>query len=116
MTVDGEIYNLSSGSAKISIEEIGLSTSWLALCGGTSPLHSIAPELFSPPFNSVAISDQLPDDNSPESKFAVLRVGGSGIPEVATVLHDSGSGQLRWERPGSTERSPEEESSSCGAS
>lgn len=112
-----------------SVEEIGLSTCSLALCNGrSSPFHPIAPELFSPVFNSVAISDQLPDDISPESKFALLRLGGSGIPEVARVLHVSGSGQLRWGRPRSTESSEGaglceksifdsvDGSSSCGAS
>ena len=108
-----------SGSAKISIEEIGLSISWLALCkGGSSPLPSIAPELlplrlralnplFSPSFDSVIISDQLPDDISPEPKVALLRLGGSGTPEVATIFQDSGSGQLRWGRPRSIDSSDE---------
>ena len=108
-----------SGSAKISIEDIGLSTSWLALCeGSSSPLHSIAPELlllrlralnplFSPPFDSVAISDQFPDDISPKPKFVLSRLGESGTPEVATVFHDSGSGQLRWERSRSIDSSEE---------
>ena len=120
-----------SGSAKISIEEIGLSTSSPALSrGSSSPFHPIAPELFSfsPPFNSVAISDQFPDDISPGSKFALLRLGGSEIPEVARELHVSGSGQPRWERPRSTESSDGaglfensifdsvDDSSSCGAS
>ena len=116
MTVDGERYGLLSGSDKISIEETGLSTSWLDLRkDGSPPLHPMALELlplrlramislFSPAFDSVvAISDQLPDDISPEPKFALLRLGGSEIPEVGTVLHDSGSGQLRWGGPRSVE-------------
>ena len=71
------------------------------------------PELFSPLFNAVAISDQFPDDISPESKFALLKLGGFEIPEVAWELRVSGSGQLRWKR---RTRSSTESSNTAGFS